>query len=146
VNGLDPKSFAAVEQELSLLLRRARGYLLTVARDVHPDLDASAYSTLLFITTRPAPRAVDLADYLGMNKGAVSRQIAQLERLGLVQRQPSRHDARAQLLAVTEQGRNRFTAARQARSQRIQAQLGEWEHDDILQFAHLLSRFNDLLA
>lgn len=140
-----PESFEAVEQELSLLLRRARGYLLAVARDVHPELEASTYFMLLFITGRPAVRAADLAEYLGMNKGAVSRQVQQLERLGLLQRHPSPDDARAQVLAVTSQGKARFEAARQARSLHVQERLGEWDARDVATFAQLLSRFNALL-
>ena len=144
---MDPLPTAAYrefEQELSTLLRRARARLLAVARDVHPDLDASAYVTLLFITTHPAPRAADLADYLGTHKGPVSRQINQLEGLGLLERRPSPDDARAQLLAVTPQGRQRFEAARRARSAHLQQQLGEWDENDVLEVTRLLARFNAL--
>lgn len=146
VGPLTPESFEAVEQELSLLLRRARRYLLTLAREVHPELEASTYFTLLFVTSRPTVRAADLADYLGIDKGAASRQVQQLERLGLLQRQPSPNDARAQLLTVTSQGKAHFEAARQARSLHVQERLGEWDPRDVATFAQLLSRFNALLT
>lgn len=146
MDSLVPGSFEVLEQELSLLLRRARSYLLAVARDVHPQLEASTYFTLLFITSRAAVRAADLAEYLGVHKGAVSRQVQQLERLGLLQRQPSPDDARAQLLAATKEGAARFEAARRARSVHVQQQLGEWDPQDVAQFALLLSRFNALLT
>lgn len=139
-------AFFRVEQEVSLLLRRSRSYLAGVAREVHPDLDASAYPLLLYIGTREEVRAADLAEYFGMNKGPISRQLTSLERLGLIRRVVDPADGRAALLVPTAEGRERFESARRARIERMSRQLDQWEDGDVERFATLLARFNELLV
>ena len=133
-----------VEQELSVLVRRARAYLSSLAADLHPDLEASAYSTLLFVLTRERVRAADVAEYFGLNKGPVSRQVAGLERLGLISRVPDPADGRAQVIVATPACRERWEALRSARAADVRAGLGTWPRGDVDTFAALLSRFNAL--
>lgn len=47
----------------------------------------------------------ELADVLGLTRGAVSKILDKLERRGWISRQTSTRDKRAQLLSVTAQGR-----------------------------------------
>jgi hypothetical protein len=78
--------YAALERELGLLLRRGASLNREVAAEVHPGLDAASYSTLARIAATAPARASELSEYFGIDKGAVSRQIRELERLGLVER------------------------------------------------------------
>ena len=135
-------SYGEVERELAVLLRRARAWNRDVATEVHPDLQPTAYALLNRVDEVGSLRAIDLSDFFGIDKGAVSRQVALLERVGLVTRDPDPADGRAQLLVVTDEGRKRLEEARGGRRQLVRDQLGRWPEDDVATFAALLGRFN----
>ena len=135
-------SYDEVEREVAVLLRRARAWKRDVATEVHPDLQPTAYALLNRVDEVGSVRAIDLSDYFGIDKGAISRQVALLERVGLVTREPDPADGRAQLLVVTGEGRKRLEAARGGRRQLVRDQLGRWPDDDVATFAALLGRFN----
>ncbi len=136
-----PEEVAALERELSVLLRRARAFSGELARTVHPDLEAAAYGLLMHVVDAGA-RATDLADYFGIDKSTVSRQVRLLEQLGLLRREPDPSDARVLQLVATEKGRERLEAAREARRQRVGERLGGWTADDVSRLAALLARYN----
>jgi DNA-binding MarR family transcriptional regulator len=139
------RTSAALEQlehELAVLLRRSRGISGALARDVHPDLDAAAYGLLARIDESKGLRITDLAEYLNVGKPTVSRQVALLENLGLVQRTASDQDARSRRLALTSRGRTVLARAREARRTHLREQLQYWPADDVKSLAALLQRFN----
>jgi DNA-binding MarR family transcriptional regulator len=72
----------------------------------------------------------------------VSRQVALLERTGMVAREPDPGDGRAQLLVVTGEGRKRLAHARGGRRRVVREQLDRWPDADVATFAELLGRFN----
>ena len=135
-------SYAEVERELAALLRRARAWNREVATVVHPDLQPTAYALLARVDELGSARAIDLSDYFGIDKGAISRQLGLLERVGLVSREPDPDDGRAQLLVVTTEGRKRLALARGGRRQLVREQLDRWPEQDVATFAELLGRFN----
>ena len=94
---------AGLERELSVLLRRARAWSGELARTVHPDLEAAAYGLLTHVVDGGA-RATDLAEYFGIHKATVSRQVRLLEQLGLLRREPDHADARVLHLVATDEG------------------------------------------
>jgi DNA-binding MarR family transcriptional regulator len=134
--------YGEVERQLAVLLRRARAWNREVAIVVHPDLQATAYALLSRIDELVGVRASDLSDYFGIDKGAVSRQVALLETTGLVSREPDPADGRAQLLVVTEEGRKRLANARGGRRRLVREQLDRWPPEDVETFAQLLNRYN----
>jgi DNA-binding MarR family transcriptional regulator len=91
-------------------------------------------------------RAIDVAETLGLHKSTMSRNIAVLERLGLVAREPSVEDARARILTITEPGRLSLDAAVTARRQRVSTTLSRWSAADVRDLARLLGQLNDDLA
>ena len=54
-----------VEHELALLLRRVRALSRTIAQEVHPDLDPTAYGLLIRLEEVGQARLTDLAAYFG---------------------------------------------------------------------------------
>ena len=132
---------ASLEHELTVLLRRARAYSGELARAVHPDLEAAAYGLLMHVVDGGA-RAADLAEYFGIDKSTVSRQVRLLEQLGLLRREPDPQDLRVLRLVVTEEGLRRLRAARDARRQRVEERLEGWAPDDVGRLAGLLARYN----
>ena len=135
-------TYSEVERELAVLLRRARAWNRDVATVVHPDLQPTAYALLARVDEVGSVRASDLSEYFGIDKGGVSRQVALLERVGLVTREPDPEDGRAQRLVVTEEGKRRLADARGGRRRLMHEQLARWPDTDVATLAELLARYN----
>jgi DNA-binding MarR family transcriptional regulator len=138
----DPDGYDRVEHELAILLRRAHAHSGDLAREVHLDLQATAYALLARLLDLGSARAADLSDYFGIDKGALSRQLKLLEDLQFITRQTDTADHRSHRLILTAGGRRRLTHARPARRARIRQELSRWPTDDVEAFGDLLARFN----
>ncbi|WP_221348115.1 MarR family winged helix-turn-helix transcriptional regulator [Streptomyces beigongshangae] len=138
----DQEEFLALERELTVLLRRARASSGEMAREVHPDLESSAYGLLVRLEERGRQRATELAAYIGVGKATMSRQLRALEEVGLVAREPDPADGRAWLVHLTQEGRERFRVVRAARRARYVSELANWERGEVADLARLLRRLN----
>ena len=98
----------ALETILSLARTRSQ-----VVRELDHDLGAfhglSLSDLALLLELRAAPeqrlRRVDLANQLGITPSGVARQLAPLERIGVVGRESNARDARLALVVLTDAGR-----------------------------------------
>ncbi|MDX3069440.1 MarR family transcriptional regulator [Streptomyces sp. ND04-05B] len=140
--GAMDQAFLALERELTVLLRRARAKSGEMARAVHPDLESAAYGLLARLDEAGRLRATELAAYIGVGKATMSRQLRALEHLGLIAREPDPADGRAWLVHLTEEGRARFRAVRDARRVAYVRQLAGWDRDEVAQLAQLLHQLN----
>jgi DNA-binding MarR family transcriptional regulator len=138
------QEFLDLERELAVFLRRARASSGEMAREVHPELESSAYGLLVRLEDAGPQRATALAAYFGVGKATMSRQLRALEDLGLVARTPDPADGRAWLLHLTDEGRERFGRVRGARRERYGRQLASWDRTEISELARLLHRLNSL--
>lgn len=111
-------------------------------RAEHPDaVEPSTYLLLVHLVKGGPQRAVTLAESVHSDPSTVSRQVAQLVRLGLVERTADPEDGRATLLAATAEGHRVFRENHRTRTERIAALLSHWEPADRRRFAELLGRF-----
>ncbi|GLZ37534.1 MarR family transcriptional regulator [Actinokineospora sp. NBRC 105648] len=131
-----------LERELSKLFGRARSLSLTLAARVHPGLDGASYALLVHLSGIGPVRAADVVERTGLDKSTVSRQIARLAQLDLVERVPDPSDGRARLVQLTETGAARLTKVREDRRVQLRAKFTDWSAADIHQFSRLLGRFN----
>jgi DNA-binding MarR family transcriptional regulator len=100
-------------------------------------------SLLLLLPLQDGPKRVrDLADAKGVDQSTVSRQVAQLVKVGLVRRDPDLADRRASLLVLTDRGRDVCQEMVQARRQAVADALEGWADDRIAEFAQLFAEFN----
>ncbi|WP_405822087.1 MarR family transcriptional regulator [Streptomyces sp. NBC_01390] len=136
------REFLALERELTVFLRRARANSGEMAREVHPDLEPSAYGLLVRLDECGRQRATELAAYIGVGKATMSRQLRALEELGLVAREPDPADGRAWLVHLTDEGRARFRTVREARRARYVRQLAAWDRVEVAELARLLHQLN----
>jgi DNA-binding MarR family transcriptional regulator len=136
------EALRAIERELGVLVRRVRRVIGVVAREVHPDLQPSAYLLFAYLAETGPARSSAVVDALGIDKGAVSRQIQHLVDLRLVDRTGDPADGRATLLSVTADGRARLDRVRGERSARFDRLLGEWTPEELASFARQLARYN----
>lgn len=145
LGGSPERSAAAesVERELMLLFRRARSLSATAAAVVHPKLDPASYALLLLIQDAGPLRGMDLAERTGLDKSTISRQLASLVELGLLERVPDPDDRRARLLQLSEEGQQRLAYARAVRSKHLRKRFADWPTHDLRELARLLSRLND---
>ena len=138
------EAFGRLEREFALLLRRARVISERLAGELHPDLDGSAYGLLVLLQDLGPLRAGDLVAQLGQDKSTVSRQVAKLVELGLVDRTADPVDGRAQVLAPSREGSARLAHIREARRARWAADLSDWPTDDVALLAELVARINTI--
>lgn len=136
----------AVERELGVLIHRVRRRTVENARDIDPELPSAAYPILRFVYDHDGVRASQVAEHFGIDKGAVSRQVAQMERLGLVERSSDPADRRAQTLLVTAEGRRRVAELRAARRSAFAGKLAAWTADELADLAEQLHRYNESLG
>jgi DNA-binding MarR family transcriptional regulator len=136
-----------LEVELTRLFRRARSAQARTAADVHPDLDSAGYAVLVTVRDLAAAgggaRGADLSDVLRLHKSTMSRNLATLEALGLIERIPDPDDSRARQVRLTAEGEAALERSFEGRRERLRAQLGTWETADIAALARLLRRLND---
>jgi DNA-binding MarR family transcriptional regulator len=131
-----------VEAELLVLLTRVRRTSSQLARQIHPELQAAGYAVLLRLAKTQSTRAADLVVALDLDKGFVSRQVAQLERLGLVERTTDPSDGRAQRISLTDTGRRAIDQIHDAARLDFRRRLSTWSAEDVAKFATVLRRYN----
>ncbi|WP_436492856.1 MarR family winged helix-turn-helix transcriptional regulator [Actinokineospora sp. HUAS TT18] len=134
-----------LERELSKLFGRARSVSLTLAAKIHPGLDGASYALLLHLMDIGPVRAADVVERTGLDKSTVSRQVARLEELDLIERVPDPSDGRARLVQLTTVGTERLDKVRADRRRQLREKFDEWPTGDLREFARLLGKLNDAL-
>lgn len=82
----------------------------------------------------------DLADRVGRDYTTVSRQVAKLDSLGLVERAPSKEDARVRFASITPQGKRMTDAIDRAREAKARALFKSWSREDFDDLIRLMRR------
>ncbi|GAA1839422.1 MarR family transcriptional regulator [Pseudonocardia ailaonensis] len=128
----------------SQLVRLIR--LVDRAQADHPDaVERSAYLLLVHLVKDGPRRPSALAEAVHSDPSTVSRQVAQLVKLGYVTRTPDPEDGRASLFAATDEGRRVFEENRRHRTERIRSMLADWQPDERTALVRLLGRFTTAL-
>ncbi|WP_151774180.1 MarR family winged helix-turn-helix transcriptional regulator [Streptomyces abyssomicinicus] len=118
--------------------RRARA----LAGRLHPELSLVSYTLLGHLEESGGCRATDLADHYALDKSTVSRQVAVLEREGLVERRQDTADQRVQVLQLTDAGRRILGRVTDRRRAAVGERLSGWSEEDLARFASYLRRYN----
>ncbi|GHF55702.1 MarR family transcriptional regulator [Streptomyces mashuensis] len=132
------ESLEIIQRELTAFARRARA----AAARMHPQLSLVSYALLAHLEDSDGCRPSDLAEQFLLNKSTISRQVATLEDLGLVERRPDPRDQRAHILHLTAHGRGALEQVSDHRRTAFQERLGDWDADDLARFAGYLRRYN----
>lgn len=138
----DDDPFRAVESELALLLRRSHAVSSRLARRVHPELEPSSAPLLARIAQTPDVRASELSAHFGVGRSTMSRQLARLDELGLIERRADPDDSRGQLLRLTDEGTRQSEDVRAAGRAFLRRALGSWTDEDAARLAGQLARLN----
>ncbi len=106
-------------------------------------LDRALFPLLVRIEKRGPIGVVELAGLVGRDYTTVSRQVAKLDSLGLVTRQPGQHDRRVSDVAVTPAGAAMNQAIDAARERLMWPLLSRWSPDERKELTRLLGRLLD---
>ncbi|MEU8618237.1 MarR family winged helix-turn-helix transcriptional regulator [Streptomyces sp. NPDC048623] len=137
-DGARETSLDTIQRELTAFARRARA----AAARLHPELPLVSYTLLAHIDDRQGCRATDLAAHYLLDKSTVSRQVAALEKLGLVERRPDPADHRVQVLHPTDAGTRLLASTQASRLAAYEERLKDWSAEDLAAFAGYLLRYN----
>lgn len=112
-----------------------------MVREAGISLDRALFPLLVGIERLGPIGVVDLADRVGRDYTTVSRQVAKLEGLGLVQRQGGVADRRVREAIVTPKGKAMTDAVDAARERIGRAIFSKWEEQDFAELVRLLQKF-----
>ena len=138
-------SVRQIEAEVGVLIKRVRRVIAERAQEVHESLHPSTFLVLTHLADHGPLRASAIVGHFAMDKASVSRQVQHLLDLGLVDRTPDPEDGRATLLSVSEDGRRRLRDVADHRRQLLDQRLGDWDDQELADFAAVLARYNATL-
>jgi DNA-binding MarR family transcriptional regulator len=134
-----------IEHALTRLIRRGNQPRVheRLAARAGVTLDRAAYAALCRVHEAGPLRLSELAARMGVDASTASRQVQQLERIGLVGRVGDPADRRASLLELTAEGDRVLARMRQARRASLAQVLGGWSGADRRTLAAVLTRLVD---
>jgi DNA-binding MarR family transcriptional regulator len=133
--------FGAVVDLVGIMNRPQRD--ARMIKEAGISLDRALFPLLVGIGRTGPIGVVELADRVGRDYTTVSRQVAKLESLGLVEREAAEGDKRVTQAVVTAKGREVTKAIDKARDRILTAMLAEWKREDIATLAVLLRQLAD---
>ncbi|MGX7677650.1 MarR family winged helix-turn-helix transcriptional regulator [Jatrophihabitans sp. DSM 45814] len=143
VAGCGPDSSDAigtVEQQFAVMMTSLARYQNQINGN---RIDRMALMVLGVLSACGPSRLSAIAERTGFDPSTMSRQVADLEKAGLLSREPDPDDRRAIQLHATEAGVNLMQRLSDGRRRRMERLLGGWSHDDIVTFGRLLGQLNE---
>ena len=131
-----------VEDHISTLTRKLNLIVRNAATAVDPSLQPVGYRLLRTIQRCGTVQASVAADMLVVDRSVISRQIRQLEELGLVETRTDPDDGRARILALTDEGNARMRSVNPTNRTIMHGLLTSWSVDELESFAAQVERLN----
>ena len=137
-------AIGTIELELVKLVR----HLETFGRrsSLYVRVDRAGYLAMRVLEDLGPMSTNALAHSLHLDASTVTRQIAPLERGGLIERRRDPADRRSSSIALTAEGIRCMSDVKQERLRRIEALVNDWDGADQVGFAAALARLNSSLA
>lgn len=125
---------------LMRLMDRTNTHTVSRRRD---GLDKAAFGALFTLVEDGPQRSSCVAEATYNDPSTVSRHVAHLVELGLVERMADPADGRATVLAATEQGKKAAANILHRRNVNLSMMLADWPVEDRSRFTELLARFTN---
>ena len=132
---------AAVLDIVSIINRPQRDDVLI--KEAGIPLDRALFPLLVGVGRSGPIGVVELADRVGRDYTTVSRQVAKLESLGLVERRGSIADRRVREAVITTKGKAMTDLVDAARDRIGRAVFENWDTHDIDELVRLMRKFAD---
>jgi DNA-binding MarR family transcriptional regulator len=137
------RASAAVQANLAQVIRHAR--MPNIQRRVMAEsgayLDRGAYAALFSVDVLTEPSLSDLAAEMQLDISTVSRQVRNLERAGLLEREAHPEDGRVWIVRNTEEGRNLALRISQSWQRAFSEALHTWSDTELEELSADLARF-----
>ncbi|WP_294055029.1 MarR family transcriptional regulator [Sphingomonas sp.] len=133
----------AVLDIVAAMIGSQRDEMLIAAAGIR--LDRALFPLLVLIERLGPIGVVSLADRVGRDYTTVSRQVAKLEELGLVERRASEVDRRVREAVVAPAGKAMTDAIDVARERLMRAAFADWEAQDVRDLVRLVRRFAETM-
>jgi len=114
-----------------------------MVREAGISLDRALFPLLVGIERCGPIGVVEMADRVGRDYTTVSRQVAKLESLGLVERQGSAADRRVREATITPKGKAMTDLVDAARERIGRAIFASWDQRDVEELVRLMRKFAD---
>ncbi|BDD80506.1 hypothetical protein TPB0596_02690 [Tsukamurella pulmonis] len=135
---------AASPDEVDLIVRGIVGLAKRIrsdARFVGAEVSYVDFTLLFVLNESPGIRAVDLAEAVSIDKSTASRQLAGLERRGLIRRDVDPRNPRSRQLRLTERAERVLAETDREWRRRIAARTADWSSEELRTFATLIDRY-----
>ncbi|WP_019201299.1 MarR family winged helix-turn-helix transcriptional regulator [Tsukamurella sp. 1534] len=134
----------APADDIDLIIRSIVGLakrIRTDAKFLQADVSYVDFTLLFVLNESPGMRAVDLAEAVSIDKSTASRQLAGLERRGLIVREVDPANPRSRQLRLTPRAEQVLADADSEWRRRIAARTADWPVSDLHTFATLIDRY-----
>lgn len=109
-------------------------------------LERALFPLLVFVERKGPIGVVDLAARVGRDYTTVSRQVARLEELGLVERRAGSADKRVREAIITPRGKSATDALDAARETMALGLFHEWSRQDLDELVRLMGKLAEGMA
>lgn len=138
-----PQSVSASPELAHGLMNLFRIVRYSTVLAAHDPVDLSTLRTLSTLAEVGPCRSSAVAASQHLDLSTISRQVATLERNGLISRSPDPDDGRASLIEITEEARALLIEVLDRRTRAIAPALDGWSIQDRTQLFELLARLAD---
>jgi DNA-binding MarR family transcriptional regulator len=138
-DGVD-SAIVSVERQFMALSASFRHTMREQAAQIA--LQPAGYRVLVEVVTTGSSGASELAETLGFDKGALSRQLSALESLGLVTRERDPMDGRAVVIRATPDAVERVGRIRNEARDAFRERLATWPPQDLEELVRLLGNLS----
>ena len=133
---------AGIIAEFSQVFAFARTRWSRYAEEVHAELRGVGMMILQTIIRRGSITATEISQLMDMDKSVISRQVAQLRELGLIEATPDEADRRVMRLSATTESAAITEALRSKTADAYHERFTDWSEEDLETLHQLLRRFN----
>jgi DNA-binding MarR family transcriptional regulator len=140
------EAIRTISESFDRIATGARRSVRAAASELAEGLQPAAWPVFREVVRAERIQASTIVHTLGMDKSAVSRHLKELRELGLVDAERDEHDARVFWVSPTPLALTRLAAVVATQQERLRAELGTWDPEDVERFALLLARFSGAAA
>ncbi|MEJ6488248.1 MarR family transcriptional regulator [Leucobacter sp. USCH14] len=141
-NAANHDGISDIIAEFSEVFAFARTRWARYAEEVDPDLKGVGIMVLQLILRKGPISATGISQLLDMDKAMVSRQIAKLRELELVDTRAAAEDRRVLLLTPSAKAEDLLGAIRRKWAHAYHERFADWSSDELEQLRASLHRFN----
>jgi DNA-binding MarR family transcriptional regulator len=137
-------ALSGVERQTAVLIRHIE--MLHRRTDIHDSLDRAEYLLLRALDEAGPMKINALAARLGLDPSTAGRQVAVLQKTGLVERTPDPADRRCSVVSPTEEGLTLMRRVQKLRTEHVADLLADWEDEELQTLDSTLEKYNASVA